>query len=140
DVAYWDSTYLPIFDAAGVVEGVMTVDLDVTESVRTRREMERINRAKDEFLATMSHELRTPLNAIHGWTTILQKKPLELGALDRGLAVIERNVQTQARLVSDLLDVSRIVTGKLELRLEQAAVYPLIIAAVDIVRPAAEAR
>jgi CheY-like chemotaxis protein len=139
-VAYWDSIYLPIFDAAGAVEGVLTFDLDVTEWVLARQEMERVNRAKDEFLATMSHELRTPLNAIHGWTTILQKKPLEQGDLAHGLEVIERNVQAQVRLVGDLLDVSRIITGKLELRLQQTSLFPLIVAAVDIVRPAAEGK
>jgi PAS domain S-box-containing protein len=139
-VAYWDSIYLPIFDEAGGVEGVMTFDLDVTQSVLARQEMERVDRAKDEFLATMSHELRTPLNAIHGWTTILQRKPRREGDLDRGLEVIERNVQTQTRLVSDLLDVSRIITGKLELRLQRAAVFPLIVAATDIVKPAAEGK
>ena len=71
---YWDSVYLPTRNAAGVVDGVMTFDLDVTESVRARRELEQANRAKDEFLATISHELRTPLNAVLGWATILSKQ------------------------------------------------------------------
>ena len=139
-VTYWDSVYLPLFDPAGAVEGVMTFDLDVTQSVLARRELERVDRAKDEFLATMSHELRTPLNAICGWVTILRRKPREEGKLDRGLEVIERNAKTQTRLVSDLLDVSRIITGKLELKFQKADVFPQVMGAVDIVRPAAEGR
>jgi PAS domain S-box-containing protein len=139
-VTYWDSVYLPLFDPAGAVEGIMTFDLDVTPSVVARREMERVDRAKDEFLATMSHELRTPLNAIYGWATILRRKPREEDKLDRGLEVIERNAKTQGRLVSDLLDVSRIITGKLELKVQRVDVFPVIMSAVDVVRPAAEAK
>jgi len=137
---YVDSVYLPVRDAAGAIEGVMTFDLDVTEAVRARQEMERVNRAKDEFLATMSHELRTPLNAIYGWATILRRKPREEEKLERGLEAIERNAKAQTRLVSDLLDVSRIITGKLELKLRRTEVAPLILAAADVVRPAADGK
>ncbi len=107
---------------------------------RARQEMERVNRVKDEFLATMSHELRTPLNAITGWATILRKRPREETNLERGLEVIERNAKAQTRLVSDLLDVSRIINGKLQLHLEKMEVFPSIIAAADVVRPAAEGK
>ncbi len=105
-----------------------------------RIEMERVNRAKDEFLATMSHELRTPLNAITGWTSILRKKPRDEDKLERGLEVIERNAQAQSRLISDLLDVSRIISGKLHLQLAKTEVLPVIVAAADVVRPAAEGK
>jgi PAS domain S-box-containing protein len=105
-----------------------------------RREMERASRLKDEFLATMSHELRTPLNAITGWAAILRKKPREEMKLERGLEVIERNARAQGRLVSDLLDVSRIVNGKLQLNVAKLEVLPSIMAAADVVRPAAEGK
>ncbi len=137
---YWDSIYLPVRDSAGAIEGVMTFDLDVTGSVRARHELERANRAKDEFLATMSHELRTPLNAMLGWTTILSKKPRDEAKLERGLEVIERNVRTQERIVSDLLDVSRIISGKLQLTLRRTEVSGVVHAAAEVVRPAAEAK
>ncbi len=139
-LTYWESVYLPIFDARGGVEGVLTFDLDVTSPVVARREMERINRAKDEFLATMSHELRTPLNAIRGWAAILRRKPRSEEQLDRGLEVIERNARMQTRLVDDLFDISRIVSGKLELKLRLVAVFPIVMAAVDVLRPAAEGK
>jgi PAS domain S-box-containing protein len=137
---YSNSVYLPVRNASGAVEGVMTFDIDVTESVFARRELERVNRAKDEFLATMSHELRTPLNAITGWATILRRNPLDAAKLDRGLEVIERNAKTQTRLVSDLLDVSRIISGKLQLSVVKTEVFPLIVAASDVVRHAAEGK
>jgi PAS domain S-box-containing protein len=105
-----------------------------------RKEMERVDRAKDEFLATMSHELRTPLNAIAGWTSILRKKPREESKLDRGLEVIERNAKAQTRLVSDLLDLSRVVNGKLRLQVIKTEVLPAIFAAADVVRPAADGK
>jgi PAS domain S-box-containing protein len=105
-----------------------------------RKEMEHVNRVKDEFLATMSHELRTPLNAITGWATILRKKPREESKLDRGLEVIERNAKAQTRLISDLLDVSRIINGKLQLNLAKTEILPVLIAAADVVRPAAEGK
>jgi PAS domain S-box-containing protein len=105
-----------------------------------RKEMERVNRVKDEFLATMSHELRTPLNAIIGWSSILRKKPREQGLLERGLEVIERNAKVQTRLVGELLDVSRIVSGKLQLNIVKTEVLPAIVAATDVVRPAAEGK
>ncbi|HSY24703.1 MAG TPA: response regulator [Polyangiaceae bacterium] len=137
---YWNSFYLPVRNAQGIVDGVMTFDLDVTENVRARRELEQANRAKDEFLATVSHELRTPLNAISGWASMLQRKPLDADRLARGLEVIERNAKAQTRLISDLLDVSRIISGKLQLTLVKTEILPVVVAASDVVRPAAEAK
>ncbi|HXX68325.1 MAG TPA: PAS domain-containing sensor histidine kinase [Polyangiaceae bacterium] len=138
--AYWDSVYLPVRDALGSVEGVMTFDLDVTETVRTRHEMERVSRAKDEFLATVSHELRTPLNAISGWASMLRRKPREEDKVDRGLEVIQRNARAQARIVSDLLDVSRIICGKLELKLKAVQMLAAVLGAADVVKPAADGK
>jgi PAS domain S-box-containing protein len=109
-------------------------------SETARQEMEQVSRAKDEFLATMSHELRTPLVAISGWATILRRKPRDEAKLERGLEVIERNVKAQTRLVSDLLDVSRIISGKLRLTLTKTQILPIIAAAADVVRPAADGK
>jgi signal transduction histidine kinase/ActR/RegA family two-component response regulator len=98
------------------------------------------NRLKDEFLATLSHELRTPLNAILGWTKLLRGGALPADALDRALEKVERNAQVQTRLVEDLLEVSRITTGKLRLESKEYDLAAAAVRAADSIRPAAEAR
>jgi signal transduction histidine kinase/ActR/RegA family two-component response regulator len=98
------------------------------------------NRLKDEFLATLSHELRTPLNAILGWTRLLRGRVLPENAVDPALEKVERNAQMQARLVEDLLEVSRITTGKLRLDMREFDLVALARTAVDSIRPTAEAR
>ena len=98
------------------------------------------NRLKDEFLATLSHELRTPLNAILGWTRLLRGKALPPDSVDRALEKVERNAQAQARLVEDLLEVSRITTGKLRLDIRPFDLIALAGTAIESIRPAAEAR
>ena len=95
------------------------------------------NRIKDEFLSTLSHELRTPLNAILGWTQLLRVGPLE-GEVGHAMEVIERNARAQAKLVEDLLDVSRVTTGKLRLNARALGFASVVQAAVDGVRPIAE--
>lgn len=105
-----------------------------------RREAESANRLKDEFLATLSHELRTPLNAILGWVALLQEGKRDPATLDRATGVIERNARAQAQLVDDLLDVSRIITGKLSLDLQAVDLPSVLQAVADTVRPAAEAK
>ncbi len=105
-----------------------------------RREAEAANRAKDEFLATLSHELRTPLNAIVGWTRMLLDGMLDEQSTRRALTIVDRNAHAQAQLVTDLLDVSRIITGKLSLNLRPLDLGSVIGAALDTVRPAAEAK
>ena len=105
-----------------------------------RREAEAANQAKDEFLATLSHELRTPLNAIVGWTRMLLDGMLDEHSARRALTIIDRNAQAQAKLVTDLLDVSRIVTGKLSLTLRPVDLGSVVGAALDTVRPAADAK
>ncbi|MDP9151322.1 MAG: PAS domain-containing protein [Myxococcota bacterium] len=104
-----------------------------------RAEAETANRTKDEFLATVSHELRTPLNAILGWTVTLRSRnpPPEI---DRVLVVIERNARAQTRLVEDVLDVSRIISGKLSLGLGPTRIADAIEGAVEAVTPAADAK
>ena len=103
-----------------------------------RREAEAANRAKDDFLAVLSHELRTPLNATFGWVRMLRSGQLDAGAAAHALEVIERNVNQQARLISDLLDASRIVFGRLELNFQSVDLPGLVAGVVDSVRPTAE--
>jgi signal transduction histidine kinase len=108
--------------------------------VDARHSAEVANRVRDEFLATLSHELRTPLTVMMGWTRMLRGGALDATAGARGLAVIDRNVKHLAQLVDDLLDVSQIITGKLNLDLRKVAIVPIVEAAMAAVRPAAGAR
>jgi len=105
---------------------------------QARREAQRANRAKDEFLATLSHELRTPLNAILGWTSLLAGGQLDAAAARKALAIIDRNTRAQAQLIEDLLDISRIVTGKLRLEVKTASLNGVALGAIDAVRHVAE--
>jgi PAS domain S-box-containing protein len=109
-------------------------------SQEARKAAERANRAKDEFLATLSHELRTPLTPILGWTVMLRSGTLDQAGMLRGLEVIERNVRAQTQLIEDLLDVSRIVTGKLRVEVRPIDLVPVVEAGLDAVRPSAEAK
>ena len=105
-----------------------------------RAEAEAANSLKDEFLATLSHELRTPLNAVLGWTRMLRAGILDGETAKRALEVIDRNADAQRQLIEDLLDVSRIITGKLRLDVRRVDPVAVIEAAIDAVRPAAEAK
>ncbi|MDF2439451.1 MAG: hypothetical protein JWN98_435 [Abditibacteriota bacterium] len=107
---------------------------------RAREEAEAANRAKDEFLATLSHELRTPLNSILGWAQLMMQGRLDAQQSEQGLAAIERNANTQARLIEDLLDMSRIISGKLRIDRQTLSPASLLRAALDAVRPAAAAK
>jgi signal transduction histidine kinase len=110
------------------------------ENARLYREAQEANRAKDEFLATLSHELRTPLNAILGWIQILRSKHLDEVTTARAFEAIERNAKAQAELIEDMLDVSRIITGRLRLELQRVRLSEAVDAALDSVRPAADAK
>jgi signal transduction histidine kinase/ActR/RegA family two-component response regulator len=101
---------------------------------------EAANRAKDEFLATVSHELRTPLNAIIGWSHMLRRGRLDEAMTSRALETIERNAKSQAQLIEDILDVSRVITGKLRLNVGPVDVVSVISAAVDSVQLAADSK
>ena len=105
-----------------------------------RRKAELVNRAKDDFLAVLAHELRTPLNAVLGWTSLLRREGVTEGDLRRGLEVIDRNARAQARLIEDVLEVSAMNLGKVEVRLDPIAFGPVLSEALDAVRPAAEAK
>jgi PAS domain S-box-containing protein len=107
---------------------------------QARREADAANRTKDEFLATVSHELRTPLNAILGWTHMLMRGQLDADASTRGLETIARSANAQNQLISDLLDVSRIISGQLRFESGVVDLVPVIEAATETVRPAADAK
>jgi PAS domain S-box-containing protein len=137
----------PLSRPYGNQRGFSLVIRDITERKRLEddlrrraEELEAANRAKEDFLATLSHELRTPLNAMLGWTRLLRMGRLDEPAMARALETIERNAHIQEQLIADILDVSRIVTGKLRLNLRPIELSPIIDAAVDAVRLTAEAK
>jgi PAS domain S-box-containing protein len=105
-----------------------------------RAEAESANRVKDEFLATLSHELRTPLNAIVGWTELLRGGHLDPPTMQRALDTIARNARIQTELVNDVLDVSRIISGNFRIKLASVSLLPVVEAALETVRPAAQAK
>jgi PAS domain S-box-containing protein len=107
---------------------------------KARASAEESNRLKDEFLATVSHELRTPLTAILGWAKMLEGGSIESDMAKRAVATITRNAQAQAQIIEDILDVSRIITGKLSLDLRPIELESLLEAAVNVVRPTADAK
>ncbi len=144
----------PIRDADGNIIGVIIVFHDVSERRRAEQERERLleseqsargeaetaNRLKDDFLATVSHELRTPLNAILGWSAMLSRSPFEEKNVRNALEVIERNAKFQAEIISDILDVSSIITGKLRIESKPIELAPIIQSAVETLRPASDAK
>ncbi len=119
---------------------LLALEASRLDAERSRDEAQSANRLKDEFLATLSHELRTPLNAILGWVSLLRDNRVEAARVPRVLEIVARNAQSQAQLISDVLDVSRVITGRLRLRLQPVVVSRLVRDAMDTVRPAAEAK
>ena len=137
----------PVFDDQHHLTGAVLIIADISAQKRVEEAVRRsndellhANRIKDEFLATLSHELRTPLNAIVGWTRLLRSGRLDERSAGRALETIDRNATLQAKLVEDLLDVSRIITGKLRLRIASIDPISVMEAAINSVRPAAEAK
>lgn len=110
------------------------------ERARLYRKCREANRLKDEFLATVSHELRTPLNTMTGWIHLLRNRDIDRAEAQRGLQVIERSAKAQSQIINDLLDVSRIITGQLQITVRPLSLAPIIRAAIHIVRPAARAK
>lgn len=151
---YWHASVAPIFDAGGKPSRLVSTSRDITERREAEREREELlkreqfarkdaeiaNRMRDEFLATVSHELRAPLNSILGWGRLLEKGNLDEATAAKAVHTIVRNAESQNRLIEDLLDVSRIISGKL--RLEVMTVKPINVveSALETVRPAAEAK
>ncbi|HEY0082998.1 MAG TPA: PAS domain S-box protein [Pyrinomonadaceae bacterium] len=130
----------PVKDGQGRVVRWFGTNTDVEELRRMLRQAEDSNRMKDEFLATVSHELRTPLTAVLGWAHILRSGQLDEASAARALETIERNARAQNRMIEELLDVSRIIAGKLRLDVRRLELTHVVEAAVDSVRPAAEAK
>ncbi len=113
----------------------------IARAHEANRLSEQANRAKDEFLGVVSHELRTPLSAILGWSQLLRgDKAVSPAILAKGVAVIERNARAQVKLIEDILDVSRIISGKLRLELRPIELDGILRAAVEVIRPAADAK
>lgn len=147
-------TVSPIRDSQGNIIGISKIARDITHrkqaeaereellerEQKARQEAETANRIKDEFLATLSHELRTPLNAILGWSRLISESRLSEADKARGLEVIHRNANLQSQLVEDILDVSRIITGKLRLEVRPVELSSVIESAVESVLPAAMAK
>ncbi|HEY9434147.1 MAG TPA: PAS domain S-box protein, partial [Blastocatellia bacterium] len=147
-------TVSPVRDETGKVIGASKIARDISDRKRieiereemlrretaARAEAEQTSRLKDEFLAAVSHELRSPLNAILGWSRMLGENRLDKEKTARAFEVICRNANAQNQLIGDLLEVSRIITGKLNLDVSEVELIPIINAAIDVVRPAAEAK
>lgn len=152
---FWGSGIAtPLRDEQGQIRGFSKIMRDFTERKRAEDERNQLlareqearaaaeaaNRLKDEFLATLSHELRSPLNAMLGWTRLLNSRKFDEATTVRALQTIERSAKSQAQLVEDLLDVSRIIQGKLRLNTRPVELVSVIEAAIETVRPATEAK
>jgi len=151
---WWDSIITPVQNTAGQVTQLVAVSRDITKQKQAETERERLlaqeqvareaadraNRIKDEFLAVLSHELRSPLNPILGWSKLLQQGKLDAAKTTTALATIERNAQLQVQLIDDLLDISRILRGKLSLTVIPVDLSTVISQALETVRLAAEAK
>jgi PAS domain S-box-containing protein len=143
-----------LHDDRGQLVSVLSLVLDVTARTKAeddraallirerdaRRHAEEADRLKDEFLATLSHELRTPLTSILGWASMIRNGEVEGANATRAVETIERNARAQARLIDDLLDVSRIITGNLRLYLHPLNLAPIVDAAIDALRPTADVK
>lgn len=139
--------YQPLIDAAGEIEGAVLFGFDITEQVQARRSLESVaqtmraaDRAKDEFIAVISHELRTPMTSILGWTRMLALGDLDDATHREALDALERSTRTQAKLIEDLLDESRISSGKLRLDLRAVDLAAVVDEAVRNARPSAEVK
>lgn len=145
---------VPLYDGSTIV-GTLTVTEDVTERVAAERELraqiataqaalataETASRVKDEFLATLSHEIRTPLNAVLGWSRILiERDNPDIALVRRALDIIDRNARAQLTLIGDLLDMARISAGKVRLEVAPVDLTVVVLAAVDVMRPAADSK
>src|SRR5262245_7597694 len=151
----WVNSHVsPIRNAHGKIEGSVAVVIDVTDRKRAEQEREQFleqekaaraeapaaNQSKDEFLAVVSHELRNPLNSILGYARLLRAETASVGQIKHLVGIIERNGRMQLQLIEDLLDTARIISGKLELEVQPMDVITVIAAALDVVRPSAQAK
>ena len=149
------ATKSPLRDEQGRILGLIGIATDITDRKQAQRELEKLvvaeqrlraeaeraNKAKDEFLAIVSHELRSPLNALRGWShLLLSTQPFEPTLVERAAKAIKRNVDHQTRLIDDLLDTSRIVSGKLNIERRVVNLVEIVAAALDAARPTAAAK
>jgi PAS domain S-box-containing protein len=144
----------PIRNARGAREGAVAVVVDVTDRKRAEQEREQLleqekaaraeaqaaNQSKDEFLAVVSHELRSPLNSILGYSRLIRAETANVAQIKHLVGIIERNGRMQLQLIEDLLDTARIISGKLELEVQPADLIAVITAALEVVRPSAQAK
>jgi PAS domain S-box-containing protein len=152
---FWASGIMtPLRDSSGQLQGFAKIMRDFSDRKQAEQEREQLlkreqaarseaeaaNRMKDEFLATLSHELRTPLNAMLGWTQLLRTRKFNEATTTKALETIDRNTKSLAQLIEDVLDVSRIITGKLSLNIYLVELVPIIEAAIETVLPAAQAK
>jgi PAS domain S-box-containing protein len=147
-------TVSPVRDSSGRVVGASKIARDITDQRRlaeerdrlleaervARAEAERASRVKDEFVAMVSHELRTPLNAILGWTQLMTRSSHDPALIQRGLEVVTRNTRLQAQLISDLLDISRIVAGKLSVEMESVDLVLIVKGAIETIEGEGKAK
>ncbi|MDQ3374595.1 MAG: CHASE3 domain-containing protein [Acidobacteriota bacterium] len=154
NLKWWDVSVAPVFDSKGVPRRLISTARDITNRREAEREREELfkreqaarkeaeiaNRMRDEFLATVSHELRAPLNSILGWARLLEKGKLDDATSKKAFTTIVRNSEAQNRLIEDLLDVSRIISGKLRLEIMTIKPINVVESALETVRPAAEAK
>ena len=133
-------TISPIHGPDGTVVGASKIARDIGEQLRLRQEADEANRQKDEFLATLSHELRTPLNTVVGYTSMLRKGMMDTDQEQRAVEVIYRNAQALTDLVGELLDTSRMVTGKVHLDIHETDLSLVAIEAVDNIRPSIQTK
>jgi PAS domain S-box-containing protein len=153
-IRYYQSRLVPEFALDGSIQSLLGMTRDVTEYKKTQEalqlresqlqeqaeKLEQANRIKDEFLAILSHELRSPLNAMLGWAKLLRTRQFNEATLTRALEIIERNALLQTKLIEDLLDISRIIRGKLSLQAQPTSLVRAIAAAMDTTRLAAQAK
>lgn len=151
---WWDVSVAPIYGANGEVVRIISTSRDITQRREAEKEREKLlkneknarqdaevaNRLRDEFLATVSHELRAPLNSILGWGRLLEKGKLDETTTEKAVGTIVRNAESQNRLINDLLDVSRIISGKLRLEIRTIKPLAIVEAALESVKPAADAK
>src|SRR5262249_8371925 len=140
-------TGVPHYGEDGAFVAYVGAAFDITDRRRAQDEREKLlsdaeaaSRAKDQFLATLSHELRTPLNAVVGGAHMLRSGKLDAAGTERAVETIDRNARAQSQLISDILDISRIVSGKLRLNVRPVDLTPVVEAALDTVRPSADAK
>ncbi|WP_341737179.1 PAS domain-containing protein [Microcoleus sp. CAWBG640] len=151
---WWEVIVSPILDASGLVERVLVISRDITDRKQAeierdrlfeqeqaaRAEAERANRIKDEFLTVLSHELRSPLSPILGWAKLLQTRNFDPAKTAQALATIERNAKLQVKLIDDLLDIAKVLRGKLSIDTAPVNLIFIIESAIDTVRAAAVAK